>query len=59
MSTGVTVVASLHQVPLARAYADRIVALRDGRMVADAAASGLDARTIEQIYERNGERSES
>ena len=59
MSTGVTVVASLHQVPLARAYADRIVALRDGRIVADAAASRLDARTIEQIYERNGERSES
>ena len=59
VSTGVTVVASLHQVHLARAYADRIVALRDGRIVEDAAASRLDARTIEQIYERNGERSES
>jgi phosphonate transport system ATP-binding protein len=59
VSTGVTVVASLHQVHLARAYADRIVALRDGRIVADAVASRLDARTIERIYERNGERSES
>jgi ABC-type phosphate/phosphonate transport system ATPase subunit len=45
-----------HQVHLARAYADRIVALRDGRIVEDAPASRLDTRTIEQIYERNGER---
>jgi len=59
VSTGVTVVASLHQVHLARAYADRIVALRDGRIVEDAAAARLDARTIEQIYEKNGERSEA
>jgi ABC-type phosphate/phosphonate transport system ATPase subunit len=59
VSTGVTVIASLHQVHLARAYADRIVALRDGRLVEDAGASRLDARTIEQIYEKNGERSEA
>ena len=59
VSTGVTVIASLLQVHLARAYADRIVALRDGRLVEDAAASRLDAHTIEQIYEKNGERSEA
>ncbi|MGH7305181.1 MAG: hypothetical protein ACRELZ_18000 [Candidatus Rokuibacteriota bacterium] len=41
---------------LARAYADRIVALRDGRIVEDAPAARLDTRAIEQIYERNGER---
>ena len=35
VSTGVAVVASLHQVHLARAYADRIVAMRDGRIVED------------------------
>jgi phosphonate transport system ATP-binding protein len=58
VSTGVAVVASLHQVHLARAYADRIVALRDGRIVEDTPASRLGARTIEQIYERNGERSD-
>lgn len=52
-------VAGLHQVHRARAYADCIVPLRDGRIVEDAAASRLDARTIEQIYERNGERNES
>jgi len=59
VSTGVAVVASLHQVHLARAYADRIIALRDGRIVADAPASRLDARSIELIYEKNGERSQA
>ena len=58
VSTGVAVVASLHQVHLARAYADRIVALRDGRIVEDVPASRLDTRTLDEIYERNGERSE-
>jgi ABC-type phosphate/phosphonate transport system ATPase subunit len=36
-------------------YADRIVALRSGRVVADAPAARLDAGAVEQIYERNGE----
>jgi phosphonate transport system ATP-binding protein len=56
VATGVAVVASLHQVHLARAYADRIVALREGRIVEDVPAARLDARSIEQIYERNGGR---
>jgi len=56
VATGVAVVESLHQVHLARAYADRIVALRNGRIVEDTPTSRLDTRTIEQIYERNGER---
>jgi phosphonate transport system ATP-binding protein len=59
VSAGVTVVASLHQVHLARAYADRIVALRGGRIVEDVAAARLDARALELIYERNGDRSEA
>jgi len=53
-ATGVAVVASLHQVHLARAYADRIVALRAGTIVQDAPAARIDARTLEQIYERDG-----
>jgi phosphonate transport system ATP-binding protein len=53
-SAGVAVIASLHQVHLAVAYADRILALRAGRVVEDAPVSGVDARAIEQIYERNG-----
>ena len=57
VAAGVAVVASLHQVHLARAYADRILALRDGRLVQDAPTDRLDVRSIEQIYERAGERS--
>jgi len=53
-ATGVAVVASLHQVHLAQAYADRIVALRAGKVVQDAPVGSVDARTLEQIYERNG-----
>jgi phosphonate transport system ATP-binding protein len=52
VAAGVAVVASLHQVHLARAFADRILALRDGRIVEDAPAERLDVRAIEQIYER-------
>jgi len=47
---GVAVVASLHQVHLARTYADRILALRAGHVVADAPTAQLDVRSIEQIY---------
>jgi phosphonate transport system ATP-binding protein len=58
VAAGVAVVASLHQVHLARAYADRILALRDGHLVQDAPADRLDVRSIEQIYQRAGERSD-
>ena len=53
-ASGVAVIASLHQVHLATAYADRILALRAGRLVEDAPVAGVDARALEQIYERNG-----
>jgi phosphonate transport system ATP-binding protein len=52
--TGVAVVASLHQVHLAAAYADRIIALRAGRVVENAPVGRLDARAFEQIYARAG-----
>ena len=51
VAAGVAVVASLHQVHLAREYADRIVALRAGRLVRDAPVGRLDGRALEQIYE--------
>ena len=38
----------------ALAYADRILALRGGRVVEDAPVAGVDTRAIEQIYERTG-----
>ena len=50
--TGVAVVASLHQVHLAVSYADRIIALRGGRVVADAPADRLGEDALEQIYAR-------
>lgn len=53
-AAGVAVVASLHQVHLAMAYADRIVALRSGTIVEDAPAAGFDARAIGQIYDADG-----
>jgi phosphonate transport system ATP-binding protein len=58
VDAGVAVVASLHQVHLAREYADRILALRAGRLVEDAPAARLDVRSIEQIYEPAGGRSQ-
>jgi phosphonate transport system ATP-binding protein len=51
---GVAVVASLHQVHLATAYADRIIALRAGRVIEDAPMARLDASAFEQIYARAG-----
>ena len=54
VAAGVAVVASLHQVEFARAYADRIVALRAGRIVEDASAAQIDERTLELIYSKNG-----
>jgi len=49
---GVAVVASLHQVHLAAAYADRIIALRAGRVIEDAPVNRLDAGAFDQIYAR-------
>jgi phosphonate transport system ATP-binding protein len=57
VAAGVAVIASLHQVHLARAYADRIVALRAGRLVEDTPVGRLDGPTLEQIYEPGASRS--
>jgi phosphonate transport system ATP-binding protein len=53
--TGVAVMTSLHQVHLAVAHADRIIALRAGRVVADGPVAALDGVALEQIYARDGE----
>jgi phosphonate transport system ATP-binding protein len=55
-SSGIAVVCSLHQVALARAYADRIVGLSHGRLVVDVAASGFDAQAHTATYGTNSER---
>ncbi len=50
---GATVLCSLHQVELAQEFADRIVGLRDGRLVFDSEVSGpLDAPALERLYAR-------
>jgi phosphonate transport system ATP-binding protein len=47
-----TVLCSLHQVELALGWAHRIVGLRDGRVVLDRDARGLDAADAMSVYQR-------
>ena len=47
---GIPALVNIHDVPLARAYARRIVGLRDGMIAYDGPATGLDTPTLERIY---------
>lgn len=47
---GLTVVVTLHQVDYALRYCDRVVALKAGQKVYDGPASGLDRKTLIDIY---------
>lgn len=47
---GVTILCSLHQVPFARAYADRIIGLSHGRVVLAAAADEFDEAAYARLY---------
>ncbi|MBE9048206.1 phosphonate ABC transporter ATP-binding protein [Pleurocapsales cyanobacterium LEGE 10410] len=49
-SEGITVVTSLHQVQMVRAYFERAVALRDGRVMFDGAVHELDDHRLTSIY---------
>jgi len=49
---GATVLCSLHQIDLARAYADRIVALHRGRVIFDGPPEQLRERELAVIYAR-------
>lgn len=48
---GLCAVVSLHQIDLAKRFADRVVALKSGRVVFDAPPSGLTVRALEGIYD--------
>jgi phosphonate transport system ATP-binding protein len=48
--TGIAVVCALHQVDLARRYADRVVALRDGRKVLDVSVNAFDQNAFQELY---------
>ena len=48
---GITAIVSLHQVELALAYADRIVALAKGKIVFDGSPADLNPARLEGIYQ--------
>ena len=50
LEDGIPAIVSLHQIDLAREFADRIVGLRDGRIVFDAAPDTLDESILNRIY---------
>jgi phosphonate transport system ATP-binding protein len=47
---GLTVLCSLHFLSLARAYSDRVVALKDGRIEFDGSPKDIDEERFKQIY---------
>ena len=55
---GVTIVCSLHFLSLARAYADRIIALKDGSVVFDGLPHEIDDARFRGIYGEDAERVE-
>ena len=48
--TGIAVVCALHQVDLARRYADRVVALRGGRKLLDVSVNAFDQHAFQELY---------
>jgi len=50
VADGITVVVSLHQLDLARRFADRVIGMRAGQVVADVAASGLTDAAADAVY---------
>jgi phosphonate transport system ATP-binding protein len=55
---GMTILCSLHFLSLARAYADRIIALKDGQMVFDGPPDKIDDARFREIYGEEAERVE-
>lgn len=49
---GATLIMSLHQPDLAGKFADRVIGLREGRIIHDQPAENLDNSAIEKIYSR-------
>jgi phosphonate transport system ATP-binding protein len=47
---GITVLCSLHFLSLARAYADRVIALKDGKLEFDGLPKDIDEDRFRQIY---------
>ncbi len=51
---GITLICSIHHLELAKRYADRIVAMRQGGLVYDGSPADLDDRAYRSIYGRLG-----
>ena len=57
MAHGATLLMSLHQPELASLYAERIIGLRNGRIVYDQPAANLDEAALTTIYKHEAKRS--
>lgn len=51
---GLTVIVNLHQVELAKRFADRVIGLNAGQIVFDGSPARLDRATLAHIYQRDG-----
>jgi phosphonate transport system ATP-binding protein len=51
---GIAVLCSLHQVELAREFADRLIGLRAGRIVFDGAPADIDPAVEQALYLQDG-----
>jgi phosphonate transport system ATP-binding protein len=47
---GITILCSLHFLSLARTYADRVIALKDGRLEFDGPPLEIDKQRVREIY---------
>jgi phosphonate transport system ATP-binding protein len=47
---GIPALVNIHDVPLARAFAKRVIGLRDGRIVYDGSVGDLTAEALDRIY---------
>jgi phosphonate transport system ATP-binding protein len=47
---GITILCSLHFLSLARAYADRVIALKDGRIAFDGPPKDINDQRFKEIY---------
>ena len=53
---GVTVLCSLHFLDLVHAYADRVIALNDGKLMFDGLPTEIDDQKFKDIYGQEAER---
>jgi ABC-type phosphate/phosphonate transport system, ATPase component len=51
---GITVVVNLHQVELARRFADRIIGMNSGKIVFDGSPDQMTQPVLRTIYQREG-----